>query len=277
MIVLITMTGARPDQFELCARWMKSQTYKGKVTWIIVDDAEPRTTDCVTTGFNGWDIRKIYPSPSWVEGQNTQCRNLLAGLEELDRIPDVEACLIIEDDDYYKPQYIAEMVNRMGSYDVIGETHTIYYNVNNRTFVRNNNSYHASLFQVAFHPRVTDLIKESCYIKTHEYIDLRIFQLVKNVGLFRAGDLAIGMKGIAGRGGIGVGHVMQGIDDFHMKKLQTYIGADFRLYEKYYRAKVDQPVKKFNPNTAPLNQGVFANPAPKRNINNSPLYPTIFK
>lgn len=277
MIALITMTGARPDQFELCARWMENQTYKGNVTWIIVDDAEPRTTDCVPAGFNGWDIRKIYPTPSWVEGQNTQCRNLLAGLNELDKIPDVEACLIIEDDDYYKPQYISEMVKRMGSYDVIGETHTIYYNVNNRTYVRNNNSYHASLFQVGFHPRVTELIKESCYIKTHDYIDLRIFQLVKNVGLFRAGDLAIGMKGIPGRGGIDVGHVMQGIDDFEMKKLHEFVGKDFRTYIKYYKTNVEQPVKKFNPNTALSKNGMFENAKPKRNINDSALYPTIFK
>ena len=236
---------------------MKSQTYKGQVTWIIVDDADPRTTDCVKVGFNGWDIRKIYPKPQWQEGENTQCRNLLAGLTELEKMQGVEAVLIIEDDDYYRPNYIEEMAKRMGDYDVIGETHTIYYNVNNRTYCKNNNSYHSSLFQVAFNPRCIEQIKESCYIKTHEYIDLRIFQLVSNVGLFRAGDLAVGMKGMAGRGGIGVGHVMRGIDDFHMKKLQSLIGDDFRAYEKYYNSKAVPVPKKINPNNAPLSQTMF--------------------
>lgn len=48
MIVLITPTGARKNQFELCMRWMLRQTYQGNVVWIIVDDPVPVTAVPVT-------------------------------------------------------------------------------------------------------------------------------------------------------------------------------------------------------------------------------------
>ena len=76
MIALITPTGSRADQFKLCTMFMERQTYKGEVTWIIVDDAYPSTTDRVDKGFkDNWTIIKVYPTPIW-QGQNTQSRNM---------------------------------------------------------------------------------------------------------------------------------------------------------------------------------------------------------
>ena len=47
MIALITPTGARERQIQLCAQWMKQQTYTGDVTWIIVDEAIPVTDNFI--------------------------------------------------------------------------------------------------------------------------------------------------------------------------------------------------------------------------------------
>jgi hypothetical protein len=78
MIVLLTPTGARGVQFGLCALYMERQTYTGEVTWIIVDDAIPRTTDQVKDGFKAnWHIVKINPNPVWQQGQNTQSRLIM--------------------------------------------------------------------------------------------------------------------------------------------------------------------------------------------------------
>jgi hypothetical protein len=107
-IALITPTGGRPKQIQLCAEFMRKQDYKGKVLWVLVDDVLPNTVDCVDlVDFRkSWQIVKVFPSPVWSVGQNTQARNLLIGIEIVKNHKDVEAVFIIEDDDYYNPQYL---------------------------------------------------------------------------------------------------------------------------------------------------------------------------
>jgi hypothetical protein len=58
------------------------------------------------------------------------------------------------------------------------------------------------------------------------------------VNLFNEGNLAIGMKGMAGRGGIGAGHKRDlfgrtGHEDRNMIWLRSQIGEDISLYLKY--------------------------------------------
>jgi hypothetical protein len=67
MVTLLTVTGGRPEAWGLCKRWMAAQTVQPD-RWIIVDDVGdvPEATIQVT--------------PRWQPGQNTQARNLLAGL-----------------------------------------------------------------------------------------------------------------------------------------------------------------------------------------------------
>jgi hypothetical protein len=97
MLTLLTATGGRPEALDLCFRWMNNQDYKGEVRWVIVDDVSLNTAyrDKIR---KDWDVTVALPSPKWEEGQNTQARNLLAGLLEVD--PNSKL-LIIEDDDYY--------------------------------------------------------------------------------------------------------------------------------------------------------------------------------
>jgi hypothetical protein len=89
---------------------------------------------------------------------------------------------------------LEEMVKRLGGYDIIGETHTMYYNVTERAWVLNLNERWSSLFQTAFTPALIPLLEMSYGEK---FIDLQIFKLARNKLLFRAGDLSIGIKGQA--------------------------------------------------------------------------------
>lgn len=233
MISLITPTGARPQQIELCAHFMKNQTYKGKVTWIIVDDALPVTTSFIKDDFReNWEIIKIFPSPAWQPGQNTQARNISAGISELSRnfnMSEIEAIYIIEDDDYYKPIYLEEMQKRIGDAMIIGELYTVYYNVALRSWLRNGNNLWSSLFQTAFKPAAIPYIRE-CYDK--KYIDCHLFQTIPLKRLFVAGDLSIGIKGLPGRKGIGMGHrdLPSYQPDSLGIKLYEFIGDDVKLY-----------------------------------------------
>ena len=235
MIALITPTGARKGQFELCKQWMKHQTYTGEVVWIVVDDGVPITID------NGvfrkdWTIVKIYPRPEW-NGNNTQARNIKVGVDWIKsnyREHTIEAIFIIEDDDYYKPIYLERMMSRLGNYSLLGETNTIYYNVQWRRYVTNPNLHHASLFQTAFTWDAIPLMKASY---SDKFIDAKLWHLCRNKFLFFENFLSLGIKGMPGRGGIGAGHTlaMTMANDLGMNFLRKHIGNDAKFYEKYYR------------------------------------------
>ena len=233
MIILITPTGSRQAQINLCKLWMQRQTYKGEVAWILVDDSYPRTIENVTR--QGWDVIKIYPEPRWTTGMNTQARNIAAGVNEaLKRYKDIEAIFIIEDDDYYKPIYLDEMMFRLNGFDLIGEMRTIYYNVMNRQYVTNANTIHASLFQTALTLKALPQLETAFQSK---FIDCVLWRNVPNRYIFQADNLAVGIKGMPGRGGIGAGHrqTRNMINDNYLSHLLKLIGTDAELYEKFYK------------------------------------------
>ena len=238
MIVLITPTGSRQMQFSLCSRWMQRQTYVGDVVWIIVDDCYPKTTDHVAENFKDrWTIVKVYPTPVW-QGENTQARNISAGVKAMQqnfKAENIDAVFIIEDDDYYRANYIERMMANFGSYSLIGERNTIYYNVFHRRYITNPNTIHASLFQTAFKIDVLPIF-ESCY--PAKFMDCIFWSKVPNRHLFYENDLAVGMKGMPGRGGIGAGHskAMNMRDDSSLIYLRQLIGyEDAQVYEGYHR------------------------------------------
>ena len=241
-IVLITPTGGRSTQMNLCAQFMIRQTYTGKVVWIIIDDCHPRTTNFIPETFReNWTIIKVYPVPLWQPGLNTQGRNLSVGINTLlknYREEDIEAIFIIEDDDFYKTVYLERMMLQMNGYKLIGEINTIYYNVFYRRYFNNGNNCHASLFQIAFSADAIPVFRE-CY--PARFIDAHFFMLYvkmnnRAVNLFNEDHLSIGIKGLPGRAGIGAGHgrAMNMRQDINGSYLSSLIGADAGLYSSYY-------------------------------------------
>lgn len=237
MIALITPTGARQDQFDLCSLYMRRQTYSGSVTWIIVDDCNPRTTNAIQGDFKSdWTIIKVYPVPIW-NGQRTQSRNLSAGIDVMkENCKDIEAVFIIEDDDYYKPFYIERMLQHLKGFWACGEMNTIYYNVQHRRYADNNNKQHTSLFQLAFTIDAIPVFQQSLLAL---FIDAHFCMLIPRdkLNLFNDGTLSIGMKGMPGRKGIGAGHNMMTNhpSDYNNVYLQSLMGEqDAKIYERYY-------------------------------------------
>lgn len=207
-IVLITPTGGRVKQIQLCAKWMKAQTYTGNVIWVIVDDCEPQTTEFITKDFKeDWTIIHHTPTPLWKSGDNTQARNIKAGLAQIPEIP-IAAIFIIEDDDYYSPKYLQIMMLMLGDFDLCGEKNTIYYNVAVKAARQCHNMQHSSLFQTAFKPSVIPYL-EKILSKKVMYIDIELFKAPVKINLFEGLNLSIGIKGLQGRRGIGNGHSVE--------------------------------------------------------------------
>lgn len=233
MIALITPTGARAKQINLCAEYMKRQNYEGEVLWIVVDDALPRTSQNIpankeylvsekglvdvstlqnTGGFKkDWTVIKLYPVPVWEVGQNTQSRNIGCGTNFIKALKEnIEAIFIIEDDDWYSPEYLQEMVKNLKGFDVVGETKTVYYNVADYTVRPNRNTMHASLFQTAFTLSVLPIFERVLENKS-KFIDMDFFRSVRghNVNLLNNVRFSVGIKGMGGRAGIGSGHTLK--------------------------------------------------------------------
>jgi hypothetical protein len=234
MIVLITPTGGRPKQFELCMRWMKNQTYSGRVFWIVIDDCDPITTNALDDDFReDWVIIKKYPFPVWSEGKNTQARNLQIGIDAVKNLPKsfVEAVFIIEDDDYYAPTYLEKMLQRMkeGKFDVIGQGLTFYYDVVRKVYKQNLNKIHSSLFQTCFTYDAIPIF-EACF--SNKFIDMMFFRKMINKDVFYIKEyLSVGIKGLPGRKGIGIGHKMtRFIADENYMVLKSIIGDDYKYY-----------------------------------------------
>lgn len=217
-IALITPTGGRPEQIKHCMGFMKNQTYSGPVIWILVDDCYPTTVNTVPEDFReDWTIVKFYPFPIWKEGDNTQARNLKAGIEEVKKY-DVDAVFIIEDDDYYTPKYLSVMTAALKGFDVVGEIQTVYYNVQLKSERRCVNTKHSSLFQTAFTPKMISLFEEVLTYQ-EKYIDISFFKEAKNIQFLKGLNLSVGIKGLPGRGGIGNGHNSSMYRDKHEKVL----------------------------------------------------------
>jgi hypothetical protein len=229
MIILITPTGGRPKQIELCAKFMQNQDYSGQVLWIIIDDCEPRTTDFITEDFReNWQVIKIYPKPVWQPGQNTQGRNICTGINEAKK-HNPKAIFIIEDDDYYKPFYLTKTLEKLEGFDLAGQMKTVYYNVTIKRWIENQNLEWSSLFQTAFTPTVIPVI-ESLY--SEKFIDFILFRQVSKVNLFDGEKLSIGIKGLQGRAGIGAGHgwIKHMTPDPESIVLKQFLNEDAKYY-----------------------------------------------
>lgn len=225
MLQLLTATGARPEAFELCERWMAAQIYDGPVTWIIVDDGPTPTP--ITRSPKGWVQVVLRPAPFWRAGQNTQARNLLKGLDAIDP---KHPLVIIEDDDHYAADWLETVVRELARAELVGECRARYYNIAKRAGRQLGNTNHASLCATAMRGAAIATFRKAC-LQQPKFIDLDLWRKHRSRHLF-TGYRVVGIKGLPGRGGIGMGHR----DDFRGEfdpdgaLLRQWVGDDARHY-----------------------------------------------
>ena len=227
MLTLLTATGARPEAWTFCERWMLAQDYHGPVRWLVVDDgAQPQPI-----GFSrdGWKLELIRPTPAWDLGQNTQARNLLAGLAV---IAPEDRVVIIEDDDWYASDWLSYVAKELETADLVGECRARYYNLAHRRARQMSNNSHASLCSTAIKGAAITSFREACE-RQPKFIDLELWRRSKEKRVF-GGHRVVGMKGLPGRHGIGIGHLRQfsGCYDADGSLLREWIGGDADEYWK---------------------------------------------
>jgi len=196
MLSVLTATGARPEAFDRCQEYMAAQDYTGPVRWVVVDDG-PEAQE-ITFDREGWDLIVIRPEPFWKPGQNTQARNLLAGLEYC-----TDQIVIVEDDDEYASWWLSSCVARLALDNLVGEAPTLYRHVDGREKQMKNKT--PSLCQTAMRGPAIDRFRD--VLKKHtKLIDHNLWKTGGKVYPCQHG--VIGIKGLPGRPGIGIGHRM---------------------------------------------------------------------
>lgn len=224
MLNLLTCTGMRPDAWELCQLWMSRQTYKKPVRWVIVDDGP--VPQKITFQRNGWELVIVRPEPFW-SGNNTQHRNLLAGLENITK---GARLAFIEDDDYYPADWLETIDRELDRGDLVGMIPNRYYNVKTGQTHECSNSRHSSLCSTAIKGEINYHVLKTQTERCKKLIDIQIWKHCQNRHTFNSIQV-IGMKAMPGRGGIAGGHTMS--EKNPCVDLQKWIGDDAKYYERF--------------------------------------------
>lgn len=236
-ITLITPTGARQEAFARCEYYMQQQTYKGDIHWIVIDDSEPKTAMTIPKNSN---IRQEYirgPIP-WTPHINTQRPNMHEALLHVKR--DTEAIFVIEDDDYYAPDYLEILLFLLQKFQAVGEANNKYYAIKSRSYKEWKNIGHASLCSTGLRGELYQVLYDATN-SGELFIDMSFWRKcfergIKNaliIGL----NIGVGIKQMPGRHGIGAGHDPESQDfikdpGFGMLRRWIPIAEDFEWYRQ---------------------------------------------
>lgn len=222
MLTLLTATGMRPEAWAICQKLMMRQTFDGEVRWIIVDDGE--IPQPITFRRDGWVLDVIRPTPYWQPGQNTQARNLRAGLV---RVMAGDRLVCCEDDDFYAPGYLADVDDWLNRADLVGEPMARYFNVATGVGKQLDNKAHCSLCSTAMKGPAIEACRRAV-LKNKKFIDMELWRTFRGKKYLSKTRHVVGIKGLPGRGGIGCGHRMTGKPTDGL--LRQWIGDDAGIY-----------------------------------------------
>lgn len=221
LLTLITPTGDRPEAFALCERWISRQRYQGEIQWIVVDDGHT-PTKCT--------MGQLYIQREPMDG-HTLCANLREAIPHIrgDRL------LIIEDDEYYGPDYLSVMTAQLQHADFVGERASKYYFVRERKWIQYPAWHHVALCRIGMQSAVYMDLKRAVGDSDHPSVDQRLWNYwtgSRRVWMDERGDmrLGVGMKGLPGREcGVKIAPINAN-DDKDGTQLRLMLGGDWKSY-----------------------------------------------
>jgi hypothetical protein len=220
---VLTCTGDRPEAFALCCAYMARQSFTGGVRWIVVDDGQ---TPAQVKAPRDWYVNVIRLDPR--PGENTQARNMLAGLAEVD--PGLPL-VVVEDDDAYPVYWLAMMAKALQGADLAGQDVCRKYNVATGRAWENANPGRSCLCSTAVKgPAVAALV--AIARRGVRLMDMDLWRVPGLVKHQVPGCHVTGIKGMPGRPGIDRGHRPEfgDIVDPDGRVLRAWLGFAARPY-----------------------------------------------
>lgn len=239
-ITALTCTGDRPVCLGLLSKWIANQTMQVD-QWLVIDDGKEPFMPSL-------DCDYIYRKPEENEQGQTLNINIKTALPHITG----DIILFMEDDEYYAPDYVKTMIEKIQHYNIVGICRSKYYHMPTRTYFAHHNCGHASLAQTAIRKEILPILEE--VLNGDAFIDIRLWerlcngnpenkQFIKNFNaqgtvvnnqavLFDDGNncLYVGMKGMPGRKGIGSGHKGIGRPDSRLNILMQWMPKDWKVY-----------------------------------------------
>ena len=233
---LVTLTSDRPQAFQLCEKWISRQDFRGPCDWFVIDDGRSP----VAPTMNQTHVRRrasADPLESFLG--NLQCAI------ELTRA--VEAVLFIEDDVYYRPDYLSFMVAGLSRHDVVGEAGCRDYDVSTGRHRICSNRRHASLCQTGIRASAAGLLLEITLAAQAPDIDRRFWFRAatekRRITLFPQSIHSVNIKGLPGKTGF-IGHAMQrGPVDVEGTVLRRWCGTDAATYRPFRKRELVEHAK----------------------------------
>lgn len=164
-------------------------------------------------------------------GGKSLAGNILAAIPHIKG----DVVMIVEDDDYYRPNHIETQLRHLEKSAAAGGTMLNYYNIQSRGWRQIRNSCSA-LCNTAFRAELLPALARACERvmaadDCFYHIDRLFWQEAGNDGL-HDDVTVIGMKGLPGQAGIGVGHKASGwTPDRGFAQLRRWVGTDSHHYE----------------------------------------------
>lgn len=232
MITLITLTGGRPELFKLLEKFVARQTYKGPMSWLVVDDCQPATVCTMGQHY-------IKGPRTWEPGVNTQRFNMEAALSAVAG----QYVFILEDDDYYRPTYIDTMLRHLQQSDAVGVGNAKYYHVGVPGYKYLRNYVHAALSMTAFNVKLLPILKaavNSGEFYFDAYFWRRVMDTRESFTIINNTNISVGFKGLPGRSGLTHSHREKKdyLYDAGHAKLKSWLGVDYGVYEPYLRKTI---------------------------------------
>ncbi|MBR9800675.1 glycosyltransferase family 2 protein, partial [bacterium] len=228
LISLITPHADRPEAIKMCEQQVRRfQIPEGyRVEWVLVDGGTEQQQQVTA------DVYVHHRAPQH-PAQNL-CSNFLRAI----KVANGEFIVVIEDDDWYHPEYLCHMVQLLKCAQMAGLTCSRYYHLGRRQYRVLRNSRNSSLCSTGFRsevvpemvPRIREMIE-----KQDHFLDLELW---RNFGVQKLlsdrHELSLGIKGMPGKAGLSAAHRSEDsrwIDDPECDWLREYIGE--KDYERY--------------------------------------------
>jgi len=191
-ISAVTPTGDRPEAFSLCLKWMSRQTVQ-PTEWIVSDDGLNQTV------FSGPPFLKYFRRE---RKENEPPQTLLIQLRFLLEKVSGDYVFVIEDDDWYAPDYIETALKRLQQYKLVGLAKNQYYFLKDREYVQHQNLHHSSLCSTAFSAEIIKKVS-ALSVGDYPYVDLKIWRTLNCSKMVFQDErvLVLGMKQLPGRCG----------------------------------------------------------------------------
>lgn len=178
-MIILTPTDGRPEAFSLLRRWLAAQDIIQPVRWIVAGSQ-----------LDGYDLTPMDVGPHWNgtivmsdpgDRRSAIGRNLVAAIDAIDgEIGEDTVVCVVEDDDYYAPEYLSTYRHALADVELTGAPRARYYHVGRRMWRQLRNGEHASLAQTGLRgPRALGLLRrlaeENATGGRNPFLDLRLW------------------------------------------------------------------------------------------------------